>query len=459
MATWSITKLQRVLDSKRLDANYYLPEYLMVEEKLRKISTFPLMNNFIVSDGNHLTISRYFSNEGDVPYYRGQDISSFFIENSEPVFIPLRIYQDSCMQRSHFQSGDVLLSIVGTIGSLSLIPSWFGSATGSCKIAILRSKGEYSGGFLAAFLLGKYGQLQVKRETRGAVQMGLILEDIAHIRIPEVSTEIQEEIGNIVELAIIKNSESKKLLANAQEMINTELGFNQVDIHHPAGYLTQYSEILGNSRSDAEFYHPRYEPKLSRVVSYKNGWLPLKAITKKRLPTYKPSSSMPDYNYIEIGDVNTKDGSVKSNLIAYEELPTNAKILIEGGEILVSKVRPTRGAIALLDDELPPRTICSGAFYVCTSNDIHFREIIWMYLRCVRSVFQKYCGGTSYPTIERNYLDNFPVPLFSLEFASEITELIHISRSAQQESRILLEEAKTLVERLIEEEIKNETLS
>jgi len=122
-------------------------------------------------------------------------------------------------------------------------------------------------------------------------------------------------------------------------------------------------------------------------------------------------------------------------------------------------VRPTRGAIAILDEKIPSNLICSGAFFVCTANDIRFREVIWLYLRCVKNVFEKYCGGTSYPTIESRYLANFPVPIFDLELAMDISRLVTNARNALGEAKQLLEQAKTCVEQMIEEAVQHETLA
>jgi type I restriction enzyme, S subunit len=157
MAVWSITSSSSLIVSGRIDGEYYSPTYLKNESILSQIRTIPLPQVFFVSDGNHLTVSKHFTETEGVPYFRGQDINDFFIENASPVRIPDSVYSSSAMERSHFQAGDVLLSIVGTIGSLSIIPDPFHAATGSCKIAVLRSKGEYSAPFLAAFLLSQYG--------------------------------------------------------------------------------------------------------------------------------------------------------------------------------------------------------------------------------------------------------------------------------------------------------------
>jgi restriction endonuclease S subunit len=82
------------------------------------------------------------------------------------------------MERSHLQRGDVLLSIIGTIGEASLVTS-NKAATCSCKLAILRPN-EISPEFLTTVLRSEIGRSQTNRFTRGAVQMGLLLA-ISHL--------------------------------------------------------------------------------------------------------------------------------------------------------------------------------------------------------------------------------------------------------------------------------------
>lgn len=261
MAVWSITKLSSVTHFDRIDGEYYLPSYLSNHDVLSSIETVPLPQRFLVSDGNHLSVSKYFSDSAKIPYFRGQDVNDFFLENASPVRIPERVYNSSMMQRSHFQEADVLLSIVGTIGSLSVVPKSIGSATGSCKIAILRSKGEYSPFILAAFLLSKYGQLQIKRNTRGAVQMGLILKDLIRIRVPLFSGNSVLEIEELVKNAIVSNNQSKEFHDQSQQLLESELGFDKLSFQKSTGYTTRFSSIelsgtFSADRIDAQCFAP-----------------------------------------------------------------------------------------------------------------------------------------------------------------------------------------------------------
>ena len=455
MAVWSNTSLAKVLQYDRIDGEYFLPIYLENDRKLSAIATFSLPDKFSVSDGNHMSVSHWFSDSGDVPYYRGQDVNDFFLENATPVRIPHSIYDSGLMQRSHFREGDVLLSIVGTIGSLSVVPKGIGEATGSCKIAILRAKSAYRPFALAAFLATKYGQLQIKRNTRGAVQMGLILRDLSRIRIPDFPDDILKEIDFLVKMAIKKNHDSKVSYTSARSLLLGALKEENLKFECSLSYTAQFSDVMREGRTDAEFFHAKYQPLLDLIQHYPSGFDCLGEISRRVEPNFSPDDPLGMVNYTEIGDVDISNGRYAYNQIAALALPANAKIRLRGGELLISTVRPTRGAIAIADDKLPEGVnVCSGAFYVCDIADKSRREVIWLYLRTVKHLFEKYCGGTSYPTIDAAYLRDFPIPRFDKKLSGKVKSLIKRSKEAAKESEILLASAKARVEELIEEATK-----
>src|ERR1019366_3372527 len=96
------------------------------------------------------------------------------------------------MLRSHLQKGDVLLSIIGTIGQSSIV-SDSSPATCSCKLAILRPR-EVQPEYLATFLRSSYGRSQIERLTRGAVRMGILLEDMDQLVVARFSPSFEQAV-------------------------------------------------------------------------------------------------------------------------------------------------------------------------------------------------------------------------------------------------------------------------
>src|SRR5882757_897375 len=143
MAVRSAIKLSEMTSDLRWDAEHYRPEYISQALAIASRTTKPLWRAAEVSDGNHLSIAEEFCDEG-VRYLRGQDLSDFFISDTDPIYIPERSYYG--LTRSHMFPGDVLVGIVGTIGTVGLVTDRHEKLTGNCKLAIIRPKslpGEY----------------------------------------------------------------------------------------------------------------------------------------------------------------------------------------------------------------------------------------------------------------------------------------------------------------------------
>lgn len=446
-----------ILIAGRIDSDFFHPEFLELDRVLHQLPTEQISRQFSISDGNHISISRHFSPQGEVPYFRGQDINDFFLGNSQPIGIPQKVFDSPGMKRSHFVGEDVLICIVGaSTGSIGLVSESDTPATGSCKIGIIRK--QYGAVvdplYLAPFLMGKFGQYQVRRHSRGTAQGGLILIDLMKLSVPVLPWEQQQAIRALVSSSVKCNSVSRQLYTEAQLLLESELGLDKLRFDKPVGYTARFSELELSRRADAEFFHVKYEPFLTAAKNYPHGWSSLRSQTTRSFPNFDARKQHGDFQYIEIGDISISNGLYGSNILSADRLPANAKIRLGGGEILVSQVRPTRGAIAIVSDVLERETICSGAFYVCTSNDICRREIIWLYLRCMRNVFGKFCGGTSYPTIDSRYLSQFPVPCFPDTLAEKIRELVISSKEEAHKSAQLLDQAKLRVEQLIEEAVR-----
>jgi hypothetical protein len=127
-------KLSNLERTKRIDSEFFKKEYINIDFLLAQKQLISITKYVKVFDGNHMKISDNFSNTG-IPYYRGQDIHNFFIEQSSPICIDIDTYNLPYMKRSHLRKGDVLLSIVGTIGNVSLVDSEK-PTTCNCKLAI-----------------------------------------------------------------------------------------------------------------------------------------------------------------------------------------------------------------------------------------------------------------------------------------------------------------------------------
>lgn len=260
MAEANLSDLER---TKRFDSEYFQSRYTVPLAELAEVTTENITELTSVSDGNHFSISDDFAEEG-VPYYRGQDVTgNFFVEQAAPNFITETAYLQPHMYRSHLQKNDVLLSIVGTIGELSLV-SESKQATCSCKLAILRP-GKINSAYLAVFLRSRYGQAQIQRLTRGAVQMGLLLEDMNQVNVARFSPDFENAVAETVEIAKQQLENSTKLQQQAEALLLAALGLEHWQPPEALTYERSAKDVFGAERLDAEHFKKKYVDLAERL--------------------------------------------------------------------------------------------------------------------------------------------------------------------------------------------------
>ena len=65
--------------------------------------------------------------------------------------------------------------------------------------------------------------------------------------------------------------------------------------------------------------------------------------------TWNPKQS-PKFPYIPIGDIDLKTSEVQSiSEISLSNVPSRAKMVVRENDIIISKTRPSRGALCLID--------------------------------------------------------------------------------------------------------------
>jgi len=455
MAVWSLTELSSITLFDRIDGEYYLPEYISNQDALSKIETVPLPQWFFVSDGNHLSVAKHFSDSGEIPYYRGQDINDFFLENAVPVKIPERIYKTPMMQRSHFHTGDVLLSIVGTIGSLAVVPETIGAATGSCKIAILRSKGDCSPFVLSAFLISKYGQLQIKRNTRGAVQMGLILKDLSRIRVPNFTDFQQADIEAFIKQSISANRQSKTLYTQAQHLLESELGLDKMSFQKPVGIAARFSTVglsdtFSAGRIDSQCFAPDalfFEKWLGRHAHCERLGHLLQNTAKGR---QQAESSQGHTDYCSIKHISGREMVEVSKCFPSKDSPiarTNDLLLaITGATIGKIGVVKRYAQLAFSGDLLMLRATSEiNPLYLLLALDHRIGQV----------QFTRWITGSTNGHLAPRDVTRVLIPRLGEILEGRIAKLVEKALSKKVESEKLLEKAKGRVEKLIEEAVRS----
>jgi hypothetical protein len=406
-----------------------------------------------VADGNHFSISDSFVEQG-IPYYRGQDVSgNFFIEQAIPNNIDRIAFEQPQMRRSHLQQGDVLLSIVGTVGEASLVKT-AQEATCSCKLAILRPRHDLSPAYLATFLTSSIGRSLTARWKRGAVQMGLLLEDMNQIPVPRFSEALESAIAAAVESGFEALEVSQKSIRDAEMKLLLALGLSNWKAPESLSYVRRSGEIFAAERIDAEYFHPQKAAALESLRAASD--LTVGDLFSSVRQLWHPEAGSSD-DLVRNYDLNDAlvpflDGS--KSPVARAEIASTKKVL-QPGDLVVSRLRSYLREIAVVEPSSDHPMVASTEYIVLRPrNELLLPvETLLIYLRSIlpQIVLKWSQDGSNHPRFDEKEILRMPVPRLLVADPMPYVIAMREAKAAKQRAGKLLDAAKRVVEIAIED--------
>lgn len=435
----------------RIDSNFFIKKSLSVDNKIKSMNHFYISEENIVSGpfGSSLKSDAYLN--AGVPFIRIENIKNGFSISTDNL-IYISEFDNSRLKSSQLFEDDLILSKVGnTIGYYARVDSNIKNCNISeNNIGIkLNSYNRDVKHYIMTFLNSKYGNILTLRRISGNAQPKLNVFDISEIPIPQFNEEFYKKISDKIIKADELKQHSKSLYSQAEDLLLNELGLKDWQPKNTLHTTKKFSDFTQSGRLDAEYYQPKYDEIEKEIKSYKGGYDIVSNLFNQNVDVcdYKKT----EYNYVEIGDVNVGDGSVSFNKVETSALPDNAKRVLNKNDILISKVRPYRGAVAIIDFEQED-LIGSGAFTVLQEKSTYKKETLQILFRTAvyKDWLLKWNVGSSYPVIKDEDILNLPIPILPDQIQTKIASLIQQSFECKAQSKQLLEDAKRMVEEEIE---------
>jgi len=432
----------------RIDADYYHPVYLREDYLVAKFKNIPLSEFAFITDGQH----GYHEVDENSP------ISHLTAKNAKNWFADtknadrLAKWVDDKNKRSSLKESDIILSTRGTVGFCAMVFKDVLPANIDQDIARIAIREKlFLPEFLLAYFNSHFGQNWIERNISGMVQQGLSLQKVRTAPIPLLSDSFQKIIQDTILKAKKNIDQSKSLYSQAEHLLLSELELLNWKQKHELAFVKNFSDTKQSDRFDAEYFQPKYEEIVEAVKKYRGGFDTIGEQFTLSKKSFKKIDDR-EYRYIEIGCVNISDGTMEAIILQGSELPANAKIKLQKNDVIISKVRPYRGAIGIVDND---DFVGSGAFTVLGENGIINKETLMVFLRLkpLLDFSLKFNVGTSYPVITDEDILNFPLPKIVPEIQNQIKEKIIEMYTTKSLSKSLLEIAKRGVEMAIE---KNE---
>ena len=294
-------------------------------------------------------------------------------------------------------------------------------------------------------LRSEVGRSQTERFTRGAVQMGLLLEDMDQIWIPRFSSRLESSIVERVSIARVALDEARAKIDGAAFQITATLGLNEWQPPEPLTYTRQAKKVFAAKRLDSVFFSPRV---LELIELLSKDGLTVRDVAPPRCEQFVPIGA-DEFDYIEISDVRN-DGTVTSSRMPRSEAPSRATWHVHSGDVLTSTVRPNRRLSALIMPE-QDGFVCSSGFVVLQPQAIA-PEVLLTYLRLPLfcELMDLHTSASMYPAISETDLLRLPFPKIPDNACRVITAAVQSAHTAREQATSLLDSAKRAVEIAIE---------
>lgn len=163
------------------------------------------MANFVTSGSRDW--SKYYSpSDNGAKFIRVQNIKAGELDLSDMAFV--KPPENTEAERAKVQSGDLLISITGTVGQVAIAPADLGEAYISQHVALMRIDGTLPIEFLVDFLNHPAGgQRQIQRANYGQIKPGLNLQQLKDLLIPIFDTrKVERAIAARGEIASLRRS-------------------------------------------------------------------------------------------------------------------------------------------------------------------------------------------------------------------------------------------------------------
>ncbi|MFH0948053.1 MAG: restriction endonuclease subunit S [Elusimicrobiota bacterium] len=443
MITYSIIQKSQLEGAKRLDAEYYQPEYLDIIKNLDRLKAIPIKEiaknpkrKFKPKTGetfNYIEISEV-------------DLSTGEYNKSE-------ILGENTPDRAQWvvRANDVIVSTVRPIrNAVSLVNEDDKNLVCSSGFAVLEAE-KIEPEYLFVYLKTQPVVNLLDRLTTATMYPAVTIDDILDIKIYLSNESFRKEIKNRVIESQKELEKSKIFYSQAEDLLLEELGLKDYKIDDELSCVVSFSETKDVHRIDAEYFQPKYEKIISKIkkqnVKLLGDLVSLKKGIEPGADEYQDEGKL----FIRVSSLSKqglvdKDQKYLSDVL-YNELRKNYEP--KQSEILLTK--DATPGIAYLLKEPVEGIVAGGIVRLKVKEDVE-PEYISL---CINSIvgqmqIERDAGGSIIIHLKPEQIKNLQIPVLSKSVQQKITDLVNKSHESHKKAKELLAEAKQKVEQIIE---------
>ena len=305
---------------------------------------------------------------------------------------------------------------------------------------------------LVAFLNSKYGREQINKQSMQSNQVNFSPAKFRKIDIPKFDIRIQKTIASMYSTAYANIQNANNKYIQAQNILISELGLENFNpSNEKVSIKTLKESFLRTGRLDSEYYQPKYDDYLKKVLSYKNGYELLGECCTIKDKNFMPKDEA-EYRYIELANVRNNAQISDCDILLGKELPTRARRKVNTGDVIVSSIEGSLESCALITEEYN-NSLCSTGFYVVNSEKMNSESLLTVFKSSlILNLMKKGCSGTILTNIVKEEFEKLPIPLLKQGVQDEIASYIKQSMEYSKKAKELLEISTKSVEIAIDKD-------
>lgn len=206
--------------------------------------------------------------------------------------------------------------------------------------------------------------------------------------------------------------------------------------------------IVDKSSSDAKFLIDNNISDIRAIINSLVSTASIKEYFDINTQTLNPTSCWKNefFTYVDIDSVGKGDGRVSfDKIILGKDAPSRARRVAQDRTVVVSTVRPYLKGFAYIES-VPDKTIFSTGFALLKSKneDTYISKLLYylfMYSDDLMKQMETAMPKAAYPSINKEDIDNFKIPLLTIDEQERIVAQIEALELEITKARTLIENA------------------
>jgi type I restriction enzyme, S subunit len=378
----------------------------------------------------------------------------------EETFLKISDETNNVLKRSIVQEGDVLVSIAGVIGRVTVVEKKHLPANLNQALAIIRpNKDQIRSRYLANLLRSHNAQFYLKSRVVESVQANLSLSELGKFPIEVLSLEEQNKRNKALELLEEMLNVQSNIANSSRILISSILRSWFIDFD-PVKAKVEGKLPYGMDERTAALFPDSFEDSVLGSIPQRWSLETLGSLAINQSDSFDFSDKS-KVIFINTGDVFNGD-LLHSDFISTDGLPGQAKKAVKHDDILYSEIRPKNKRFAYLESEMVSEMVVSTKFMVIRAKNPSHQKFIFQHITMDSSInFFNYIAESrsgTFPQITfdsvKNYVVVMPPERVLNKFEELVKPMLNLINETKSNRVILSNLRDALLPRLMSGELK-----